>query len=191
MTPSWSGLKKRSIVNWASSPCDAHTILPITATGHFHVGDLAGLIEPNNPRLSVTRQTELLGLSRRTAYYQPVDNTDAQALLKRDMDAVDAIYTDYPFYGSRRMRLELLDRLGIDLGRKRIRKVMKLLGLEAQYPKPNTSKPGIGTGHAIYPYLLRGMRANYPNHIWGTDTFVRPRASYTWLLSLTGSAGMY
>lgn len=146
--------------------------------------DLTPLIEPNHSLLTVSRQAELLGLSRRSVYYQPVDNTDAQALLKRDMDAIDAIYTDYPFYGSRRMRLELLDRYGIDLGRARIRSVMRLLGLEAMYPKPNTSKPGVGTGHVVYPYLLRGVKARYPNHIWGTDiTYIRTAEGYVYLVA--------
>jgi len=126
----------------------------------------------------------LLGLHRQTYYYSPVVNETTQALLKRDMDAVDAVYTDYPFYGSRRMRLELLDRYDIDIGRERIRTVMKLLGLEAQYPKPNTSKPGLGTGHIVYPYLLRNVKAGYPNHIWGTDiTYIRTAEGFVYLVA--------
>jgi putative transposase len=151
-------------------------------------------IEPHHPHLSVTRQTELLGLARRTAYYQPVNNPDTQALLKRDMDAIDAIYTDYPFYGYRRMRLELLDRYGTDLGRKRIRKVMQLLRLEAIYPKPNTSKPGEGTTHQVYPYLLRGVTASYPNHIWGVDsTYIKTAEGFVYLVAfkpLRGELGL-
>jgi hypothetical protein len=123
--------------------------------------DLSLLIEPDNPLLTVSRQAELLGLPRRSYYYDPVDNTKAQILLKRDMDAIDAIYTDYPFYGSRRMQLELVDRYGIDIGRDRIRRVMQLLGLEAIYPKPNTSKPDIGAGHTVYPYLTP-TRSKHP-----------------------------
>lgn len=146
--------------------------------------DLSLLIEPDHPLLTVSRQAELLGLSRRSYYYDPADNTAAQALLKRDMDAVDAIYTDYPFYGSRRMELELLDRYGIDIGRERIRRVMQLLGLEAIYPKPNTSKPGVGAGHTVYPYLLRNMKAGYPNHIWGTDiTYIKTRDGFVYLVA--------
>jgi putative transposase len=100
------------------------------------------------------------------------------------MDAVDAIYTDYPFYGSRRMQLELVDRYGIDIGRERIRRVMQLLGLEAIYPKPNTSKPGVGAGHTKYPYLLRGVKAAYPNHIWGTDiTYIKTRDGFVYLVA--------
>src|ERR1700678_235364 len=146
--------------------------------------DLSALIEPDHTSLTVSRQTELLGLSRRSYYYDPADNTDAQALLKRDMDAVDAVYTDYPFYGSRRMGLELLDRYGIDIGRERIRRVMQLLGLQAIYPKPNTSKPGEGTGHVVYPYLLRGLKAAYPNHVWGTDiTYIKTAEGFVYLVA--------
>jgi putative transposase len=146
--------------------------------------DLAALIEPDHLFLTVSRQAELLGLNRQVHYYQPADKANAQRLLKRDMDAIDAIYTDYPFYGSRRMQVELVDRYGIDIGRARIRKVMRLLGLEAIYPKPNTSKPGIVTGHAIYPYLLRGVKAGYPNHLWGTDiTYIRTAEGYVYLVA--------
>jgi putative transposase len=100
------------------------------------------------------------------------------------MDAIDEVYTDYPFYGSRRMGLELVDRFGIDIGRERIRKVMQLLGLEAIYPRPNTSKPGIGVGHTIYPYLLRNVKAGHPNHIWGVDiTYIRTADGFVYLVA--------
>lgn len=79
------------------------------------------------------------------------------------------------------MHLELLDRYGIDLGRKRIRTVMKLLGLEAMYPRPNTSKPGMGPGHTVYPYLLREVKAGYPR---GTDiTYIRTAEGYGYLVA--------
>jgi putative transposase len=146
--------------------------------------NLSLLIEPDHPSLTVSRQAELLGLSRRSYYYGPADSIDAQILLKRDVDAVDAIYTDYPFYGSRRMELELLDRYGIDIGRERIRRVMQLLGLETIYPKPNTSKPGVGAGHVVYPYLLRNVKAGYQNHIWGTDiTYIRTAEGFVYLVA--------
>lgn len=146
--------------------------------------DLASAIDANHPSLTVTRQAELLGVSRRSVYYEPTDKAAAERLLKRHMDAVDEIYTDYPFYGSRRMRLELVDRFGIDIGRDRIRSVMQLLGLEAIYPKPNTSTPGAGAGHTVYPYLLRGVKAIYPNHVWGTDiTYIRTADGFVYLVA--------
>jgi putative transposase len=150
----------------------------------FRATDLALLIEPGHPDLPIARQAYLLGLNRQAYYYEPATSTVTQQLLKRDMDAVDAIYTDYPFYGSRRMRVELEDRYGIVLGRARIRTVMQQLGLEAVYPKPNTSKPGVGTGHQVYPYLLRNLTASYPNHIWGTDiTYIRTAEGFVYLVA--------
>ena len=150
----------------------------------FRPTDLAPLIEPAHPNLTIARQADLLGLDRQAYYYEPTTNTAAEQLLKRDMDAIDAIYTDYPFYGSRRIQIELVDRYGIDIGRARIRTVMQRLGLEAIYPKPNTSKPGIGTGHTIYPYLLRNTAASYPNHIWGTDiTYIRTAEGFVYLVA--------
>jgi putative transposase len=150
----------------------------------FQPADLAPLIEPNHPDLTIARQADLLGLDRQAYYYEPITNTAAEQLLKRDMDAIDGIYTDYPFYGSRRLQVELVDRYGIDLGRARIRTVMQLLGLEAIYPKPNTSKPGVGMGHTIYPYLLRNVTASYPNHIWGTDiTYIRTQEGFVYLVA--------
>ena len=123
-------------------------------------------------------------MARRSYYYRPAVSAQAELLLKRDMDAIDAIYTDYPFYGYRRMSWELSDRFGIELGRKRIRTVMRLLGLEAIYPKPNTSKPGVGASHTVYPYLLRGVKAQYPNHVWGTDiTYVKTADGFVYLVA--------
>jgi len=150
----------------------------------FRPADLTPLIEPNHPKLTIARQAALLGLDRQAYYYGPTVNPTTEQLLKRDMDAVDTIYTDYPFYGSRRLQVELVGRYGIDIGRARIRTVMQLLGLEAVYPKPNTSKPGVGTGHTIYPYLLRHITANYPNHIWGTDiTYIRTQEGFVYLVA--------
>ena len=159
------------------SGCSPHPSIPCAR-------DLVGVIEPNHLSLTVTRQAELLGLSRRSYYYNPADDTNSQLLLKRDMDDIDAIYTDYPFYGSRRMQLELANRYGIEVGRQRIRTVMQLLGLEAIYPKPNTSKPGVGTGHTVYPYLLRGVKAAYPNHVLSTDiTYITTAEGFVYLVA--------
>lgn len=150
----------------------------------FRPADLALLIEPDHPDLPIARQAYLLGLNRQAYYYEPAISTVTERLLKRDTDAVDAVYTDYPFYGSRRMQIELTDRYGISLGRARIRTVMRQLGLEAVYPKPNTSKPGVGTSHQVYPYLLRGVTASHPNHIWGTDiTYIRTAEGFVYLVA--------
>jgi putative transposase len=153
---------------WVSRPVPART--------------LTKLIDPNHSGLSIAHQAQLLGVARQSYYYQPVVNEAETARLKLHLDAIDEIYTDYPFYGSRRMQVELEQEYGITIGRKRIRNLMQHLGLEAIYPKPNTSKPA--PGHEIYPYLLRGIEAQYPNHIWGTDiTYIRTHEGFVYLVA--------
>lgn len=144
--------------------------------------DIAKLIDPGNPKLTVSRQAELLGLSRRSYYYQPVINEIAIAELKRQLNAVDEIYTKYPFYGNRRIRHELEVSYDIMVGRDRVRSLMSKLGLEAVYPKPNTSLPDLS--HKTYPYLLKGIKASYVNHIWGTDiTYVKTAEGFVYLVA--------
>ena len=142
-------------------------------------------IDPMHPSLTISRQAELLGLDRQAYYYQPVVNEAEQARLKLHLNAVDEIYTKRPYYGTRRMQYELEKSYDIVIGRARIRHLMRRLGLEAIYPRgPNTSKPGIGTGHQVYPYLLRGLTASYPNHVWGTDiTYIRTADGFVYLVA--------
>jgi putative transposase len=123
--------------------------------------ELTQFIDPNHPILTISRQAELLGLDRQAYYYQPAVNEAEEARLKLQLNAIDEIYTKRPYYGTRRMQFELERSYDICIGRERIRHLMAKLGLEAIYPKPNTSKPGVGTGHQIYPYLLRGVTASY------------------------------
>jgi putative transposase len=113
------------------------------------------LIDVNNPEMSMVRQAGLLGVNRSSLYYAPVINEERVELDKLHMDAIDAIYTRYPFYGTRRMKLELVDDYGIDIDRLRIAHLMERLGIQAIYPKPNLSKPA--SQHKKYPYLLKGM----------------------------------
>jgi putative transposase len=130
----------------------------------------------------VTRQAELLGLARRSIYYQPVVNVERCALDKLHMNAIDEIYTRYPFYGSRRMQVELLNEYGIDIGRDRVRHLMQRLGLEAIYPKPNTSKAA--PMNETYPYLLRGLAIAHPDHVWGSDiTYIRTATGFVYLVA--------
>lgn len=168
----WNGLKKRSMV----LDCEQVAASPSPRT-------LASMIEPaQSSGLSITRQAGLLGVSRGSYYYQPVFNEAEEARLKLHLNAVDEIYTKYPFYGARRIRIELERSHDIDIGRDRVRNLMKLLGLEAIYPKPNTSKPA--PNHIVYPYLLRGIKASYPNHIWGTDiTYIRTADGFVYLVA--------
>jgi putative transposase len=126
----------------------------------------------------------LLGLARRSYYYQPAVNDAEQARLKLHLNAIDEIYTERPYYGTRRMQYELEHSHDICIGRDRIRHLMAQLGLEAIYPKPNTSKPGVGTGHQVYPYLLRGLAITRSNQVWGSDiTYIRTATGFVYLVA--------
>ena len=105
----------------------------------------------------------MLGVNRSGLYYPPVGESAENLKLMR---WIDEEYTRRPFYGCRRMKLWLLDR-GQVVNRKRVRRLMELLGLEAVYPKPKLSQPG--EGHKIYPYLLNGVAVTRVNQVWSTD----------------------
>jgi putative transposase len=142
--------------------------------------ELTHFVDPTHPTLTISRQAELLGIGRQAYYYQPVVNEAEESRLKAHLNAIDEIYTERPYYGTRRMQYELERSYDICIGRDRIRHLMAQLGLQAIYPKPNTSKPS--PGHEIYPYLLRGVTASYPNHIWGTDiTYIRTHEGFVYL----------
>jgi putative transposase len=121
------------------------------------------LIEPDHPTLSVRRQCQLLELSRASYYYEPVPETAENLRL---MDLIDREYTAHPYYGSRRMTVWLRGQ-GAEVNRKRVRRLMGLMRLEAIYPKPKLS---VADGsHRVYPYLLRGVVIERPDQVWSTD----------------------
>jgi putative transposase len=132
---------------------------------------LRPLVEPGHPQISVRRQCQLLGLSRSSRYYRPAD-ADPEDL--RLMRRLDEQYTARPFYGSRRMSVWLNEQ-GEAVNRKRVQRLMRLMGLEAIYPKPRLSTPGLG--HRIYPYLLRDVKVERPDQVWSTDITYIPLAS--------------
>jgi putative transposase len=118
-------------------------------------------------------QTDLLGISRSSLYYEPQPVSPGTLTV---MNGIDRIYTAHPFYGSRRIAKDL------GVNRKRIQRLMREMGYEAIYPKPNLSKNTIP--HPIYPYLLRGVTAARPNHIWGTDiTYIRMKYGFLYLVA--------
>jgi len=121
-------------------------------------------------RLALSRQTELLGISRGSLYYEPcpVSVTDL-AILRR----IDALHLDYPFAGSRMLR-DLLRGEGIAIGRERVTTMMRQMRIEAIYRRPNTSKPA--AGHKVFPYLLRGVPVERPNQVWAMDITHIPMA---------------
>jgi putative transposase len=113
--------------------------------------------------LSVSQQCELLGLSRSSYYYEPATETAANLAL---MAQIDREYTAHPFLGSRRMTTWLRGE-GHEVNRKRVQRLMRLMGLEAVYPKPRLSAGG--AGHKVYPYLLRNVAIERVNQVWSTD----------------------
>lgn len=128
------------------------------------------MIEPDHPEISIRRQCELIGLNRSTAYHQPAGESEFNLQLMR---LIDRQYTKTPFYGWPRMTAHLR-RQGYLVNHKRIQRLMQVLGLQAIYPKPSTSKPA--PGHRIYPYLLRGLEITRPNQVWSTDITYIPMA---------------
>ena len=137
------------------------------------------MVERVGSELSVTEQTDLLSLSRSSLYYTPRPPSVQEVAVKH---RIDAIYTEFPFYGARRIA-HTLRQEGTSLSRKTIRAYMQQMGLEAVYPKPNLSAPNLE--HRIYPYLLRGVKSAYPNHIWGIDiTYIRLQGSWMYLVAI-------
>jgi putative transposase len=120
--------------------------------------------------LPLARQAALLRLSRSSLYYEPRPVPAAELAIMR---RIDALHLDYPFAGSRMLR-DLLRGEGVDIGRAMVRTMMRRMGIEALYRRPNTSKPC--PGHKIYPYLLRGLAIERPNQVWAMDITYIPMA---------------
>jgi putative transposase len=128
------------------------------------------LIEAAHPELSVRRQCELLGLNRSSFYYEPALESPDNLRLMR---LIDEQYTRRPYYGSRRMTIWLQEQ-GEGVNRKRVQRLMRIMGLEAIYPKPRLSVPG--RDHRIYPYLLRDVVIERPDQVWSADITYVPMA---------------
>jgi putative transposase len=123
-----------------------------------------------NHRLALTKQAALLGICRGSVYYEPASVSGADLVLMRRLDE---LHLEFPFAGSRMLR-GLLAAEGSKVGRRHVTTLMRRMGIEAIYRRPNTSKPA--PGHRIYPYLLRGLTINRPNHVWATDISYIPMA---------------
>jgi len=127
----------------------------------------------------VRRQCELLGLSRASLYYEAAPETEENLRLMR---LLDREYTAHPFLGSRRLTQWLIER-GEVVNRKRVQRLMRVMGLEAIYPKPKLS--AAGRGHRIYPYLLRNVSIERPDQVWSTDiTYVPLAAGFMYLAAI-------
>ncbi len=137
------------------------------------------LIDRAKEELSLSMQAQLLGVNRTSLYYQPVSPSEAEIALKH---RIDRLYTDHPYYGSRRIT-EQLRREGVQVNRKAVMRHMHEMGLAAIYPGPNLSKRAQQA--AVYPYLLRGVEARFPNHVWGLDiTYIRLRHGWLYLVAV-------
>ena len=147
---------------------------------HKPVRDIVGQhIEKASVMVSIERQRALLGISRGSVYYEPHPLTQEDQHLMR---LLDEVYTQRPYYGARRMAPELTERSHIYVGRKRASSLMEIMGIEALYQKKNLSRNT--TNQQRYPYLLRGVKATHPDHIWGTDiTYIRMREGFVYLVA--------
>ena len=127
------------------------------------------MIDPEHG-LAIKRQAEALGISRSSVYYQPRPVSAEDLWLMRQ---IDELHLNYPFAGSRMLR-DLLSHQGLEVGRRHLRTLMRRMGIEAIYRRPNTSKPA--PGHRIYPYLLRGLAITRSNQVWAMDITYIPMA---------------
>jgi len=139
------------------------------------------LVDPSHTDISISRQAELMGVSRASFYYKPIPDPE-EVLITR---AIDEVYTRRPFYGSRRMKDALADDHTIHIGRHRTRRLMRLMGLEAIYPKKRPKTSESEPSHKKYPYLLRNLSITHPNHVWGTDiTYLRLEDGWAYLVAI-------
>jgi len=137
------------------------------------------MLEREAREISLAEQTELLGISRSSLYYEPVGPPEKEISIKR---RIDEIYTLHPFYGSRRMTA-LLCREGRSISRPTVQQYMREMQIAGVAPGPNTSQPH--PEHKVYPYLLRGLKIEHPNQVWGIDiTYIRLRAGWMYLVAV-------
>ena len=139
--------------------------------------DRRAMVERSGKDLSVRRQCALVGVARSGIYRpKPVAGGDDLAVMRR----IDELHLELPFYGSRRMTFEL-NKEGRGVNRKRVRRLMRVMGIEALVPRPGTSKAA--PGHKIYPSLLRGLKIVEPNHVWAADvTFIPMACGFLYLV---------
>lgn len=137
------------------------------------------MIEREEAELSLSGQCRLLELSRSSLYYRPKGESAETLALMRE---IDELFLRYPFYGSRQI-VRHLRAQGMRVGRHRVRRLMRLMGLEAIYRAPRTSKAH--PGHRVYPYLLRGLKIERPNHVWCADiTYIPVQGGFLYLVAV-------
>ena len=137
------------------------------------------MVEPTNPDLSIGKQCKLLSISRSSFYYQPKGETAMNLMLMR---RIDEQFLETPFFGVRQMTWHLRNE-GHLVNEKRVRRLMRLMGLMPIYQKPNTSKAA--KGHKTWPYLLRDLRVTRPNQVWAADiTYLPMRMGFLYLVAI-------
>jgi putative transposase len=147
--------------------------------GAVAVGERRRWIDAKDSDLSLVRQCELTGLSRSGLYYEPQGESAENLELMR---LLDEQYTRTPFFGVIKMT-ETLRQQAREVNPKRVRRLLRKMGLEAIYPKPRLSEPA--PGHRIYPYLLRGVTITRPNQVWSSDiTYIRLRGGFIYLVAV-------
>jgi len=145
-------------------------------------------IDDTDPNLSVSRQCDLLRLAR-SSYYRPRNTCFESGENLSIMRRIDEEFLRHPFYGSRKMR-DYLNREGFSVNRKRIQRLMRLMGLESVAPKPNTSKRR--KEHKVYPYLLKKMSITDPGQVWCSDiTYIRMPHGFVYLTAIMDWASRY
>jgi len=143
------------------------------------------MVERDNQAISVTRQCRLLGLARSSLYYRPGRDPEREAFEQEVLNAIDALYTARPHLGRYGMTDALAEECGIEVNPKRVRRLMKTLGLEAVYPRPrkHTSQPS--AEHLKYPYLLRNLEIERPDQVWAADiTYIRLHRGFAYLVAV-------
>lgn len=137
-------------------------------------------MEPDHSCISISRQCELLGLARSTWYYKMASESEENLLI---MNLLDEQYTRTPYYGVERMTAWLRHAKDLVVNQKRVRRLLRQMGLMAIHPSPRLSQPA--PGHKIYPYLLRGVTVDGPDHVWSTDiTYIRMKGGFMYLVAI-------
>jgi putative transposase len=144
------------------------------------LGERRSKVDQGHSHLSITRQCDVLQIHRSGIYYKPIGESEFNLKLMRMIDEQHMLR---PWYGVPRMTDWLRLDKGLKVNHKRIERLYRLLGIQAIGPKPNTSKPG--KGHKIYPYLLRKLKVNRPNHVWAMDfTYIPIQGGYLYLVAV-------
>lgn len=140
-------------------------------------------VDEAEEKIPIYRQCELLGISKSSYYYVPYISEKKHNADEIIMRCIDEIYTERPYYGTRRIRYELSTTHQIQVSRTHIRRLMRILGIQALYPQPKTTIPN--KEHQKHPYLLHGLKIEAPNEVWSTDiTYIRMKKGWIYLTAI-------